>query len=131
MTPKLFLQIGGVVLILVGILGMVGVIGPTAEQSLFGDPWWFDSTENYAHLILGVVGLAASFVLSANLQRWLVMVLGIVGVLVGLYSAMGPVTMGKMLGSANLQNPADTILHLAIGVWALLASWKKPSSMGM
>ena len=124
MNPKQFLQIGGVVLVLVGILGFVGVIGPTAESSLFGGAWWFDNAENWAHLVLGVVALIAAYALGANLQRPLVMVLGVVGVLVGLYSLFG---YANFLG-ANLENPADSLLHLVVGAWALLASWRKSSS---
>ena len=126
MNPKQFLQIGGVVLVLVGVLGFVGVIGPTSEQSIFGSAWWFDNAENWAHLVIGIVGLAAAYALGANLQRPLVMLLGIVGVLVGLYSLVYPNLLG-----ANLENPADTLLHIVVGAWALWASWKKePAMMG-
>ena len=119
MNPKQFLQIGGAVLVLVGILGFVGVLGPSAEKSIFGAAWWFDNAENWAHLVLGIVGLAASFVLAANLQKLLVLVLGVVGVLVGLWSLLGY----TMLLGANLENPADTVLHIVVGLWAL-AAWK-------
>ena len=112
---------------MLGILGFVGVIGPTSDSSLFGSAWWFDNGENWAHLVLGVVGLIAAYVLGANLQRPLVMLLGIIGVLVGLYSL---VISSTFLG-ANLENPADTLLHLVVGAWALAASWKKqPAMMG-
>ncbi len=127
MNPKQFLIVGGGVLVLVGLLGFFGIIGPTPEQSLFGASWFFDNAENWAHLVLGVVGLIAAFVLPANLQRMLVMLLGVVGVLVGLYNLMGNTTL---LG-ARLENPADTLLHLAVGVWAFLASWKKPTASAM
>ena len=127
MNAKQFLLIGGVVLVLIGILGMVGVIGPTAEESIFntmGLDWWFDAGENWAHLILGVVGLIAAFALPGALQRPLVMLLGGVGLLVGLYSAF---ISTSFLG-ANLENPADTLLHILVGAWALAASWKKEAS---
>lgn len=116
-SPKGFLQVGGAVLVLVGILGYVGVIGPTPQQSLFGDLWWFDNAENIAHLVLGIVGLAASFVLDNQMQKTLVMVLGVVGVLVGVYNFVSPELLG-----ANLEVPADTVLHLVVGAWALYAS---------
>lgn len=125
MNPKQFLMIGGVVLILVGILGMVGIIGPTAAESLFGEMWWFDNAENWAHLILGVVALAVAFALPAQLQEWVTLLVGIVGVLVGLYSLLG---MTMLLG-ANLENPADSALHVAVGAWALLAWWKGRASL--
>lgn len=127
MNPKQFLLIGGVVLVAVGLLGFVGLIGPTADASIFGSAWWFDNAENWAHLVLGIVALIAAFVLGANLQRPLVMLLGIVGVLVGLYSLFG---YSSFLG-ANLENPADSLLHLVVGVWALWASWRKESSPAM
>lgn len=120
MNPKQFLQIGGVVLIVIAILGWIGLIGPTAEQSIFKSVWWFDNAENWAHLILGVVALVAAYQLPASTQKPLVMVLGVVGVLVGLYSLFG----SRGLGGANLQNPLDTLLHIGVGAWALWASMK-------
>ncbi len=128
MNPKQFLIIGGIVLILVGVLGSIGVIGPSAEQSVFGAPWYFDTAENWAHLVLGIVGVIAAFVLPMMTQKGLAYILGIVGVLVGLYSIVGPVTEGTNLLGAQLQNPLDTILHLVVGVWAFLAASGK---MGM
>lgn len=121
MNPRQFLLVGGAALAIVGILGFVGVLGPTAGQSLFGETWWFDNPENWAHLVLGVVALVAAFVVPAGIQKPLVMILGIVGVLVGLYSLF----VGEAFFGANLENPADTILHVVVGVWALLASMKK------
>lgn len=125
MNPKQFLLIGGIVLVLVGFLGYAGIIGPTSEQSIFGAAWWFDSAENLAHTVLGIIALVLAFVLPASLQKPIVMTLGIIGVLVGLYSAV----VSKMFLGANLENPADTLLHLLVGAWALWASWK--SQMGM
>ena len=127
MNPKQFLIIGGLVLIVVGILGFVGIIGPTASQSVFGSTWWFDNGENWAHLILGVVGFIAAFVLPAMAQKWLVMLLAVIGLLIGLYSLFG---MTNFLG-ANLENPADSILHLAVGAWALFAATRKSGGAAM
>lgn len=117
-TPKGFLQVGGIILVVIGILGYIGVIGPTADRSLFGSFWWFDNPENVAHALLGVAGLFAAFLFPPMWQRYLVMLLGIVGVLVGLYNFMGNNTM--LLG-ANLESPADLVLHLVVGAWALYA----------
>ncbi|OGE87722.1 MAG: hypothetical protein A3J07_03345 [Candidatus Doudnabacteria bacterium RIFCSPLOWO2_02_FULL_49_13] len=126
MNSKQFLVIGGLILVLLGVLGFVGVIGPTADKSIFGSNWWFDNGENWAHLVLGVVGLLAAFTFPAASQKVLVMVLGVVGILVGLYSIFNQSFLG-----ANLENPADTILHLAVGVWALYASMNKGSMATM
>ncbi len=123
MNSKQFLLIGGAILVLVAVLGFFGIIGPTPEQSVFGPAWWFDNGENWAHLIIGVAGLIAAFALPGNLQKILVLVLGLIGVLVGLYSLI----ISTNLFGANLENPLDTILHLAVGAWALLAAKSKKS----
>lgn len=126
MNPKQFLLIGGIVLVLVGILGFVGVLGPTTDASIFGSAWWFDNAENWAHLVLGIVALILAYATGPSLQRPVVMLLGVIGVLVGLYSFFGY----SMLLGANLENPLDSLLHLVVGIWALAASWKG-SSMAM
>jgi hypothetical protein len=117
MNPKQFLQIGGAVLALVGILGFIGVLGPTSGDSIFGQTWWFDNPENWAHLVLGVVALAAAYLAPVAIHKPLVMAVGAVGVLVGIYS----IFQENFLG-ANLENPADTLLHIAVGAWALWAA---------
>lgn len=85
--------------------------------SIFGDFWWFDNAENVAHTVLGVVGLAAAFVLSRDMQKTLVLLLGVLGILVGLYNFVSPSLLG-----ANLESPADLLLHLVVGAWALYAA---------
>jgi len=117
MTPKQFLTIGGVVLVLVGILGFVGVIGPTPEQSLFGDFWWFDNGENWAHLVLGVVALIAAYTMPADTQKPLTMAVGVLALFFAVYNVFSTTFMG-----ANLESPADLILHLVVGVWALASA---------
>ena len=61
-------MVGGIVLVVVGIAGFVGILGPTAGQSIFGPSWYFDSSENWAHTILGVVALLVAFALPAGMQ---------------------------------------------------------------
>jgi hypothetical protein len=125
LNPKQWLIVGGAALVLLGVLGYAGIIGPTPADSIFGASWWFDNAENAAHLLLGIVGLIAAFVLPGMYQKYLVFILGIVGVLFGLYSlVIGPTFM-----SANLENPADTLLHLVVGAWGIWASMGKQSGM--
>jgi hypothetical protein len=124
LSPDGFLKVGGTVLVIVGLLGFVGLIGPT-ENSIFGSYWFFDNAENWAHLVLGAVGLVAAFTLSANLKKNLVAALGVLGLLVGLYSVVGSVPAGMNLLGAMLQNPADTLLHIVVGAWALAAAFKR------
>ncbi|HEY4475845.1 MAG TPA: hypothetical protein VJB92_03965 [Candidatus Paceibacterota bacterium] len=127
MNPKQFLQIGGVVLVLVGVLGFFGVIGPTSDASIFGEAWWFDNAENWAHTVLGVVALIAAVALkSASAQKNLVMLVGILGIFFAVYNVFSTTFM-----RANLENPLDLILHLVVGVWALWAAMRKPAMGGM
>jgi hypothetical protein len=116
-NPKQFLQLGGVVLLLVGILGFVGVIGPTAEDSIFGEDWYFDNGENWAHTLLGIAALLASFVFPAAAQRGLVFIVGLAALYFGIYNLFTEEFFGT-----RLQQPLDTILHFAVGIWALLAA---------
>lgn len=117
MNAKQFLQIGGVVLLLVGILGFIGVIGPTADQSIFGDFWWFDNGENWAHTILGIVALIASMSLGMGAQKMLTQLVGVLALFFGVYNFFSESFYG-----ANLESPADLILHLVIAIWALWAA---------
>lgn len=119
MNPKQFLTIVGVVLVAAGVLGYVGVLGPTAEQSVFGDLWWFDNGENIAHTVLGLVALGAAFMLDSKMQKTLTMVYAAVTLFFGVYGFVST----DAFGLANLENPMDNVLHLAIGAWAGYVSW--------
>lgn len=126
MNPKNFLIIGGIVLVVVGVAGLAGIIGPTPEASIFGSFWWFDDAENWAHLILGIAALIIAFA-AAPLQGPITLIVGLLGLAVGVWGFMAPDLLG-----ANLENPADNILHLVVGLWAIL-SWrggKSPSPSG-
>lgn len=115
---------GGIVLVVVGLGGMVGILGPAPETSIFGSRWWFDDTENWAHLILGVTALIVVFAVP-SLAAPVTLLVGVIALLVGVSGFVRPDFLG-----ANLENPADNILHLAVGVWALL-SWMQARGKSM
>lgn len=119
MTPRQFLLLGGIILVVLGLAGMF-VLGPTAASSLLGEFFWLDSTENIIHLLLGAIALAAYYLVKDdNLVKWLVV---LVGVLATLATVVGLLNAGNAVpnvGVANLENPSDTILHLVVAVWAL------------
>ena len=119
-TPKNFLTVGGIVLVVVGLAGFIGIIGPTPERSLFGSFWWFDNYENFAHLILGVVGLLVAFVFPMKWHRPIALLVGVLAIFFALYNLMSTNFYG-----AGLESPADLLLHTVVGVWAILSSWKK------
>lgn len=72
MNPKQFLLIGGIVLLALGIVGFLGVFNDTKSA------FYLDQGENVAHTSLGIIAIAASFLISdAMLQKWLVAVVGV------------------------------------------------------
>jgi hypothetical protein len=125
-TSTGFLRYGGAVLLLVGIVGVLGVFNNFPFFSL-------DTGENYAHLALGIVGLAVGFgINNASLHRLLTMALFVTAAVFMLWGLIlpdgGALTNGafakpNFYGLANLESPADSILHLVVAAWAGLALW--------
>ena len=119
-----FLRYGGGVLLLVGIVGYVGILNNVDFFSL-------DAGENFAHVGLGVIGLAAGFGLKDKMiHRVLTGVVGITALIVGLLGwflpAGGALTNGafanpNFFGLANLESPSDNLLHLFVAAWAIWA----------
>lgn len=124
-TPKGFLSVGGIILVVIGILGFF-LIGPTEDTSIFGGAWWFDNVENWAHLVLGIVALVVAYaVKAASTQKNLTAIVGIIALLAGIYGFISPSFLG-----ANLET-LDNFLHLIVGIWALVAAFKKGQSVPM
>lgn len=123
MNPKQFLTIGGAILVLLGIVGLLGVFNQTAT------PWfWLDTGENVAHLFLGAVALAAVFVPGLNsalapYYKPIVILVGIIALFFGVYGfVVAGAAAPNTFGLTNLESPADNLLHLIVGVWALAAA---------
>ncbi len=121
--PTLFLKVGGAVLFLLGIVGYIGV---TNNVNFFN----LDAGENLAHSVLGIVALGFGFfVKDQSINKWLVVIVGVVALffgVVGFFLTNGDFMGGhfahpNFLGVANLENPADNLLHLVVGIVALLA----------
>lgn len=93
--------------------------------------FWLDAGENWTHLLLGVVALAAVYLPGLNTSlaayyKQIVVLVGIIALFFGLYGflvAGSPVP--NTFGVANLENPLDNLLHLVVGVWALWAAYGK------
>ncbi len=118
MNPRQFLLVGGVVLLVLGVLGMVLPGG-----QLLGSAWYLTAGENVAHLVLGVVALASVYMLNADMQKTLGWVVAAVALFFGVYGfVVAGVPPLNTFGVANLETPYDNVLHLAVGVWAVLAA---------
>ncbi|HZM71846.1 MAG TPA: hypothetical protein VFC71_00580 [Candidatus Polarisedimenticolia bacterium] len=131
-SPKGFLMAGGIVLVLLGVVGYLGIFSESAYPA-----FWLDNGENVAHIALGVVALAALYVPGLNsalapYYRWIVLLVGVIALFFGIYGFVVPAgssTDPNTFGLANLESPADNILHLVVAAWAFLAGWKSEPSM--
>ncbi len=112
-SAKGFLQIGGAVLLIVGILGFF-LIGPTADSSIFGSAWSFTTIENWIHMVLGIVALGAAMMLKQEGQmKMLAKLLGLVALVVGV---------------AGFFTSVGDILDIVIAIWAFWAVMGKGAS---
>ena len=118
MNPKQFLQVGGVILLALGVIGYF-------MPNLLGDALWFDSAENVAHTVLGIVALVLAPLPLGSLKKWIVVLVGLVALFFGI---MGFLAAGNpapnFYGITNLENPLDNVVHIVVGIWALLAAFK-------
>jgi hypothetical protein len=128
--PRLFLTVGGAVLLLLGIVGYLNVFTESGTPS-----FWLDNGENLAHTVLGVVALAAVFVPGLNTAlapyyRPIVGLVGVIALFFAVYGFLQPAGTGadpNTFGISNLENPSDNLLHLVVGIVAFAAIWIKPS----
>jgi uncharacterized membrane protein len=128
--PKLFLTVGGAVLLLLGLVGYLNVFTESGTPD-----FWLDGGENLAHTVLGAVALAAVFVPGLNTAlapyyRAIVVLVALIALFFAVYGFLQPAGTGanpNTFGVSNLENPSDNLLHLVVGIVALAAIWMKPS----
>lgn len=131
MYPRLFLSAGGSVLLLLGVVGYAGVFTEAGSPT-----FWLDGWENIAHTGLGLAALAAVFVPGVNTAlaphyRWIVGIVALIALFFGVYGFALPAGSGanpNTFGVANLESPADNVLHLVVGLVALAAVFIRPGS---
>lgn len=126
MTPKKFLIWGGWVLLVLGVLGFILPDRGELQGSLLGSYLWFDSAENWAHTVLGIVALLLGYWGPAGVQKPVVVIVGLVALFFGITGFM---VAGRpapnWYGVTNLENPLDNLVHLVVGIWALWAGLAK------
>ena len=83
----------------------------------------YSQNESMGYLIVGAIMLAAvNWSKHAGLARWLTMVVGLAGLILGIYGFMTP-DMGGHLGVSF--ETADNIILSLIGAWGLWTVWGK------
>jgi len=102
------------------VLLVLGVLGYLLGESLA--ILAFSNSENLAHIIIGVILLAAVYWgETASLIKWLTVILGLAGLYFGIY---GFAVSSDYYGKATFET-LDNIVHLIIGIWALWVVWGK------
>src|ERR1044071_7041275 len=87
MNPKLFLKIGGTVLVVIGILGLSTWLGKISGAAVFHPPYWI----NWFHLGFGAALLIIAFSHSLKLQSYTTLFGTIAGITLGLFGLLlGP-----------------------------------------
>jgi hypothetical protein len=111
-TAKLYAQVLGVVLTLVGILGFVPGLAPNGNLlGIFA----IDPLHNVIHLLSGVGGLVAGFTAAGRYAR---LYAGVFGAAYALVTIVGFIQGTTVLGLVSV-NAADNVLHLLIAVTSL------------
>jgi len=132
--PRLFLTVGGAVLLLLGIVGYLNVFNESSTN------WfWLDGGENLAHTVLGVVALAAVFAPGLNTAlapyyRAIVILVGLIALFFAVYGFLQPAGTSanpNTFGLSNLESPADNVLHLVVAIAAFAAAWMPSREPGM
>jgi hypothetical protein len=131
--PKLFLTVGGAVLLLLGIVGYLNVFTEGGTPA-----FWLDGGENLAHTVLGIVALAAVFVPGLNTAlapyyRAIVILVGLIALFFAVYGFLQPAGTSadpNTFGISNLESPADNLLHLAVAIAAFAAAWLPSGDTG-
>jgi hypothetical protein len=109
---KMYAQVLGAVLTLVGILGFIPALAPNGNLlGIFA----IDPLHNVIHLLSGIVGLATGFAAGGAYARWYA---GIFGAVYALVTIVGFVQGTTVLGLITV-NTADNVLHTAIALASL------------
>ncbi len=117
MSTKFYLILAGAGAVGLGILGFVHILGPTPQDSVFGQQWWLNDTQNFLHLIIGISSICAGLFLPKLRQQgavWLLGVISIIGAVVSL--------IFRHLLTVNLVEPVEEVLYFSvgnIGLWVL------------
>lgn len=115
MNAKQFLLIGGIILLVLGIFGFL-FPNPLGNRSILH----FDAWENAVHTVLGIGAIAFAYVLPKLWQRWLALIVGVVALFFAIAGfAVSGAPFPNFLGAANLENPIDNVIHLAVGIWGI------------
>ncbi len=111
MVAKVYAQVVGIVLLLIGVVGLF-------TSSLLGAKTTV--VHNLIHLVSGAIGAYTGF--SGSGYRQFAQIFGIVYTLVGVIGLITPSTLG---GLGVPVNTTYNLIHLVVGLWGLWAGFSK------
>ena len=116
MSPRVFLQTAGALLMVLAVLGFL-------RPDLAGGFWSFDPGENWTHLLAGIALLLAAPLELGAFMRWIAAGVGAALLALGAY---GFLVAGNLepnaFGLVNFESPVDNVVHLLFGAWGVLAA---------
>lgn len=121
MHSKHFFIYCGLLLMILGLLGFFGILGPTADSSWFGSYWWFDNIENWLFLGTGVVFLGIAYGIPPITKKFIATLFGLAWIIIGAYALFNQNLLG-----INFEFPVDGTFLIVIGLWALSVGRKRP-----
>ena len=111
MSPKLFLQIGGAIFL---VLGLIGFIAPT----LFGDLIVLSDTQNIVHVVLGIGALILGSIEWAGVEkRWTALALALIALFYGIMGFIWSENPFNVTGLTDFEDPVDNVLYILIAIW--------------
>ena len=110
----------GIVFIVVGIFGFIPLVAP--KGALFGI-FMVNPLHSIVHILLGVLGMAVAVINKEQLYTLYNKGIGIVYMLIGLLGFVPFIAPRGMLIGLIMINPADNLLHIAIGATLALVGF--------
>lgn len=105
-------------MVMLAILGFIGVTGPLVEDSIFRSVWWFDKTECWTLMLVGVISIIISYAASAKLQKPVALAIGLLSILFAVWiKYIDPNFLG-----INIEFPIELIWYSVFGLWGVICS---------
>lgn len=116
----------------VGIGGVLGIFGPTPEQSVLGKFFWTNQVENRGHFFFGLMFLLAGLFLPTKYIKYLIAFTAALQYFLVYISIQGGIPNGVYFLGASLENPGDTFFHLFTAIMftiLLYVNMEQPSNL--
>lgn len=125
MYPSSFLKITGGILIVLAILGLLGILGPTPEKSHFKETLFLDTAQAALFILTGIIALMTAFYYPQPAKTFVTLSIGILAFIIGIFS----LTHTQQFFSGTVEYPSETVFFLLLGAWALFSVFGSPKKI--